>query len=108
MTVCCVVFTALSLMSADLTSTARFTAADRPEANPLARPLVEGRGSRGEAVAGLLTGVLYLASESWPARWRWSFQVLAVAGHTAALRHNLNRGWGPSPPIMAPVFLARF
>lgn len=106
MTLCCLILTALSAMSMDLSSTAAFTKQGVPEANPLGAWLVEGPGTRGEAISGLVLGSAYLAAEASD-KWRW-FVVSGVIGHTAAVMWNRHHGWEGQGMLLGPIVSVRW
>lgn len=111
MTVClCGLLVAtLSAMSADLDTTRQFTASGAGvELNPVARPFVEGRGARGEAVLGMVSAMAWLRVDRWPEPWRSSLMLAGWSIH-AALALNHERVLGADVPVvMLPVLAVRW
>ncbi len=106
---CGLLAAALSASAADLATTAQFTAQGAPEANPLARPFVQGRGARGEAWLGAITGGAYLAVAQAPEPWRSLTLGAAFAAHTTLAVRNVRFGHAHEvPPIIFPVLLIRW
>lgn len=103
---CGLLAAALSAGSADLATTASFTARGVGEANPLARPFVRGRGARGEAALGLLTGGGYVMVDRAPEPWRSLTLGAAFALHTTLAVRNVRIGAArATPPIMLPILV---
>ncbi len=106
---CGLLAAALSAGSADLATTAQFTARDYPEVNPLARPFVQGRGSRGEMVLGALNGGAYVALDRAREPWRSAGLGAAVVMHTALAIRNVRGGMAIDVPrIVFPVLVVRW
>ena len=94
----------LSAASVDLQTTQQFTARGYQEANPIARPFVEGRGSRGELILGSLTAAGYFAIDKTPEPWRTLVLLGGFATHTTLAVQNAKRGAASYvPPVMFPV-----
>lgn len=111
MTVCLcgLLAAALSAGSADLATTASFTARGYREVNPLARPFVRGRGARGEMVLGALNGGAYLVLYHAPEPWRSLGLGTAFAVHTAMAVRNVRNGSATEVPmIVFPVLVVRW
>jgi hypothetical protein len=107
---CALTLSLLSALGSDLGSTVQFTAAGEPEANPLARPFVEGRGAKGEAWLGGITAGAYLAVDrTVPEPWRSLVLGAAFAAHTTLAIRNVRGGAAHEvPPIVFPVLVLRW
>ena len=106
---CGLLAAALSAGSADLATTAQFTARGGRELNPLARPFVQGRGSRGEAVLGAFNGGAYLALDRAREPWRSLGLGAAFAVHTTLAIRNVRTGGAREVPMITfPVLVVRW
>lgn len=107
--VCGLVVAVISAMSADLTTTAEFTADGYRELNPLARPLVEGAGARGEAILGVASAAAWVTIARAPWRWRTAAMVAGYVAHVYWVRENVRSGRARTiTPIMGPVVVVRW
>ena len=100
----------LSAASADLATTAQFTAVGSPEANPLARPFVRGRGARGEAWLGGMTAGAYLAMDRLaPEPWRTLILGAAFLVHATLAIQNVHGGGAREVPmIRVPILVVHW
>lgn len=107
---CGLLVAALSAGSADLDTTAQFTAKGGPEMNPLARPFVEGRGAKGEVTLGVLNaGAFLLVDQRAPEPWRSLTLGGAFAVHTWLATRNVRVSSAETvPPIVFPVLIVRW
>jgi hypothetical protein len=107
---CGLLLATLSAASADLATTADFTAQGYREANPLARPFVSGRGARGEAWLGGITAGTYLAVDRaiWEP-WRSFVLGVAFAVHATLAVRNAQEGKATDVPMITfPVLVLRW
>jgi hypothetical protein len=103
---CALTLSLLSAAAADLGTTQQFTARDIHEMNPLARPFVEGRGSRGEVVLGAITAGVYLTLARGPDIWHTAAQTVALAVHAVMAFRNVRIGSAHEVPIIVlPVLV---
>lgn len=108
---CGLTLSLLSALSADLGTTADFTARGYRELNPLARPFVAGRGGRGEVVLGLASAGAYLAIDAGrgprlPRHLALAVQGVAFAIHATLAVRNVRTGYArETPPIMTPILV---
>jgi len=93
----------ISSIVGDLNQTSDFTGRGLTEANPFAKPLVEGKSSIGEVGLGLLGTGLAL-NKDIP---EWVKALWAIA-HTGAILHNRKSAGSEIPPIMVPLLTARW
>lgn len=106
---CGLLVATLSASAADLETTRQFTAEGVRELNPIARPFVRGRGSRGEAVLGTLSGSAYMMLGQSPEPGRSIGLSLAFAIHTAMAVRNVRLGTSREiPDIVFPVLIVRW
>lgn len=106
---CGLLVATLSASAADLETTRQFTADGERELNPLARPFVQGRGSRGEAVLGTLTGGIYMMLDQTSEPGRSVGLSLAFAIHTAMAVRNVRLGTAHEVPgIVFPLLMVQW
>ncbi len=114
MTVCLcgLTLSLLSALSADLSTTAEFTARGYHEVNPLARPFVRGRGQRGELGTGLVTAGAYVILGTDPRISKTSatvIQTMALAIHSTLAMYHVRKGVSREvTPIMFPILVVRW
>ncbi len=108
-TICCWFLSLATAGVADLTTTAEFTRRGLPEMNPIARPFVEGSGSRGETVLGAMSGGLYLAIDRTLEPYRTIGLLTATLAHTAMAIRNVRIGAVEEmPALIAPILIVRW
>lgn len=108
--ICCTLITLISLATSDFSQTATFTSMDYHEANPILRPLVQGRNSYGEIAIGIATVGSIFALEELKQSDRASATTLewiAIAGHSLAVWHNEALGF-KAPMVVFPVIVGRW
>lgn len=106
---CGLLVATLSASAADLETTRQFTADGVRELNPIARPFVRGRGPRGEAVLGALSGSIYMMLDQTSEPGRSVGLSLAFAIHTMMAVRNVRLG--PShevPDIVFPILMVQW
>ncbi len=104
--VCCLILALLSAASADVETTRQFTAQGFHEANPLARPFVEGPGARGELVVAVATTGTYILLAQESRAWRISVQVTAWTIHSMLAVRNVREKYAREVPlIVLPLFI---
>ena len=107
---CALLVATLSAASADLATTAQFTAVGSRELNPVARPFVRGRGARGEAWLGGMTAGAYLAVDRLtPEPWRTLTLGAAFLVHATLATRNVREGSAREVPmILFPVLAVQW
>lgn len=105
--ICCLLLTALSAMTLDLSQTAEFTKGGVGEVNPILRSVgVEERGSRGETVMAIGLGAAYLAVQN--EEGLNGLLLGGAIGHSVAAWHNRRMGTKGAGVWIAPIVMVRW
>lgn len=106
---CGLLMATISAASADLSTTAQFTALGGKEANPLAEPFVAGGGSKGEILLGLVNVGVYGMVDQFDEPYRTSGLLTGWAIHTVLAIRNVKYGHAYDVPvILFPILVLRW